>query len=238
MSEPKPLASLSGNLLARKGAARPAMRPQVQRLAAEEAPPEEDHLEDLGWDDMGESANGSRHADILPLTPAPLLPEALAEARADDEAAAAQLARNARQIADAVTPDIRLDAPVEPEVVRQQASLARKLATAKTANGNAAIPVADAVAPAAKPAAARPVAPKPTARPARSRRPAQDEGRRAAFTLRLDEDRHLKLRLASTIMGRSAQQLVTRALDQLLKDMPEIQMLAAQVRRRGPDSAN
>jgi hypothetical protein len=45
-SEPKPFASLSSGLLARKGAARPAMRPQgFSQLGA--------GLEDLGWNDMG-----------------------------------------------------------------------------------------------------------------------------------------------------------------------------------------
>lgn len=68
------------------------------------------------------------------------------------------------------------------------------------------------------------------ARPAPSRKPAND-GRRAAFTLRLDAERHLKLRLACTVRGRSAQQLVTDALDMLLAQMPEIDNLAAQVLR-------
>lgn len=57
------------------------------------------------------------------------------------------------------------------------------------------------------------------------------ENRRAAFTLRLDQERHLKLRLACTVRGRSAQQLVTDALDQLLAQMPEIETLAAHVLR-------
>jgi hypothetical protein len=51
--------------------------------------------------------------------------------------------------------------------------------------------------------------------------------RRAAFTLRLDPDRHLRLRLASATRGRSAQKLVMEALDQLLKTMPELEPLAA-----------
>ena len=47
MGEPKAFASLSSGLLARKGAARPAMRPQGfgGRVGA--------GLEDLGWNDMG-----------------------------------------------------------------------------------------------------------------------------------------------------------------------------------------
>lgn len=55
------------------------------------------------------------------------------------------------------------------------------------------------------------------------------DSRRAAFTLRLDQERHLKLRLACTVRGRSAQQIVTDALDDLLAQMPEIDSLAAQV---------
>ncbi|WP_375289979.1 hypothetical protein [Qipengyuania sp.] len=57
------------------------------------------------------------------------------------------------------------------------------------------------------------------------------DNRRAAFTLRLDQERHLKLRLACTVRGCSAQQLVTDALDQLLAQMPEIETLAAHVLR-------
>src|SRR5512132_4185887 len=45
-SEPKAFASLSSGLLARKGAARPAMRPQGFGQGGA-------GLEDLGWNDMG-----------------------------------------------------------------------------------------------------------------------------------------------------------------------------------------
>ena len=61
------------------------------------------------------------------------------------------------------------------------------------------------------------------------RQAASSRGKRAAFTLRLDHERHLKLRLACTVRGRSAQQLVTDALDALLDEMPAISSLAAQV---------
>ncbi len=71
--------------------------------------------------------------------------------------------------------------------------------------------------------------PAPT-RPA-ARSSAAARGKRAAFTLRLDQERHLMLRLACTVRGRSAQQLVTDALDALLAEMPEIANLAAQVQR-------
>lgn len=59
------------------------------------------------------------------------------------------------------------------------------------------------------------------------RRSALSDGKRAAFTLRVDAERHLKLRLACTLNGRSAQQLVTDALDRLLADLPDVAALAA-----------
>lgn len=63
------------------------------------------------------------------------------------------------------------------------------------------------------------------------RKSALDQGKRSAFTLRLDAERHLKLKLASTIRGRSAQELVTDALDALLDSMPDIAALASQVEK-------
>jgi hypothetical protein len=80
-------------------------------------------------------------------------------------------------------------------------------------------------------------APRPVAAPAprRASRPRSAPGSKAksAFTLRLDPDRHLKLRLACAVDGRSAQQLVTDALDQLLGRMPELDSLASKAKRKG-----
>lgn len=67
---------------------------------------------------------------------------------------------------------------------------------------------------------------------ARARSSALADGRRAAFTLRVDADRHLKLRLACTLGNRSAQQLVTEALDQLLDNLPDVAELAATVAKK------
>jgi hypothetical protein len=64
---------------------------------------------------------------------------------------------------------------------------------------------------------------------AKPRRKAVDQGRRTAFTLRLDVERHLKLRLASTMQDCSAQELVTAALDAFLADIPELDSIAAHV---------
>jgi len=78
-------------------------------------------------------------------------------------------------------------------------------------------------------------APAPVPAPRRAPRPRSAPGSKAkaAFTLRLEPDRHLKLRLACAVNGRSAQQLVTDALDQLLERMPELDGLAAKAKRRG-----
>ena len=65
MSDPKPFASLSSGLLARKGAARPAMRPQGFTSP-------NSGLEDLGWNDMGQEnshESGHDHAGLTPLAP-------------------------------------------------------------------------------------------------------------------------------------------------------------------------
>lgn len=65
----------------------------------------------------------------------------------------------------------------------------------------------------------------------RIRRETQHGGGKAAFTLRVDADRHLRLRLASAITNRSAQDLVTEALDALLGAVPEVEALVAQLPR-------
>ena len=168
MNESKPIASLSPTLLARKGGAKPAMRPQMQPLHQfHEATARQMDLEgDLGWNDLGEDLDHEQEyvgpgAEVFQLNPA--MPAGSGV----------------------------------PEVVQLQGRLSDRMVS-----------------------------------PAKPRRPALADGRRAAFTLRLDADRHLKLRLACTIDNRSAQQLVIDALDQFLAELPEVATLAAQVRKR------
>jgi len=72
----------------------------------------------------------------------------------------------------------------------------------------------------------------PSAKTKTKPRSALGSGKRAAFTLRLDADRHLKLRLASTMRGESAQQLVTQALDTLLGQIEDLDALAARMSRQ------
>ena len=191
MSEPSSFASLGPTLLARKGGAKPAMRPQVAPLtgggaqAAQAVADDDEELEDLGWNDMGHGDDKPHEAQVIALTPMPVHGEAEADNEDDfeeDEAFDEAIVAN------------------EP-IVRQQQ---REIVTAIAANAR-------------------------EPRRSAANDAANNSGRRAAFTLRLDARRHLKLRLASTVKNRSAQQLVTQALDQFLADIPEIDALAAQV---------
>jgi hypothetical protein len=198
-------------LLARKGAAKPAMRPQgfgQMNMGV--------GIEDLGWNDMGSHAPQApafvheevpEHvpSSIAALTPAPRIgqPAPVREEEHQEEFA-------------------------PPPVVEQQ-----RVIEATFAEPARAAVVAAAVAPAPAPVApAAPVA----AAVGGSVVPLQPRGRRApgskakaAFTLRLDAERHLKLRLACAVTHRSAQQIVTEALDQLLATLPELDALSSSV---------
>ena len=173
MTEPKSFASLTPSLLARKGAARPAMRPQLQPMHQFHEATARQIEEDLCWNAMG-------HDHVAEPVSAPAPPAGLAEVIA-------------------ISPVVPAPEPVVPPVVRQQQAVAERIAVEK---------------------------------PAAERRSALAVGRRAAFTLRLDAERHLRLRLACTLSNRSAQQVVTEALDRLIAELPEVSSLAEQVRKR------
>ena len=55
---------------------------------------------------------------------------------------------------------------------------------------------------------------------------------KAAFTLRLDAERHMRMRLAATMQDCSAQKLVTEALDRFLSEIPELDAIAEKMRRK------
>ena len=183
--EPKPFASLGPTLLARKGGAKPAMRPQL--AAAAQATEEfAQDLEDLGWNDMGEDDEPRRETAVLALTPSPHPHEQ----------------------------DTGIEPGEEPEVLRQQRAIAETIGVQEGDEDEAEGDDFEVIE-------------QPVARAA-----TVTDGRRAAFTLRLDAQRHLKLRLASTVKNRSAQALVTQALDKFLAAIPEIEALAAQLKRK------
>ena len=101
-----------------------------------------------------------------------------------------------------------------PSVLRQREALIEEFA-------------APATAPSVDPTPAAPVAAPPKPRGAVGLKA------KAAFTLRLDHDRHLRLRLASALANRSAQQIVTQALDDFLNALPDLDALAKQAAGRG-----
>ena len=223
-TEAKPFASLSSGLLARKGAARPAMRPQGFGQVV-------NGLEDLGWNDMGfeppKAAEPERdedhdafgddvveHPRVHPtgLTPvgSPVhdqqaeIVERFSAGDGGDEADEQEF-KETDELAEIDEPEAE-DSPAPSPVLTKPA--AKPVAVATTAF----VP-----------------APRTFVRP----RSAAGKKAKAAFTLRLDTDRHLKLRLACAVDGRSAQQLVTDALDQLLERMPELDGLAQKAKRGG-----
>lgn len=206
-SEPKAFASLSSGLLARKGAARPAMRPQGfgQTGAG---------LEDLGWNDMG----------FEPPKPAVAQRDETHDAFGEEVVEHPVLNGHA-----GLTP---VDSPVH----SQQAEIADKLSVPSDEGDEidetAELCDADPELEPQPIVVSAPVYVAPTARRAPRPRAAPGSKGKAAFTLRLDPERHLRLRLACAVSGRSAQLLVTDALDRLLDNMPELDAMAAKAKRK------
>jgi septal ring-binding cell division protein DamX len=194
MSEARPFASLSSGLLARKGAAKPAMRPAAFQVGAS--------LDDCGWNDKGLAhpepvqSGPVAHAG---LTPAP---------RGHD-------------------PQPHF-VDEEPPVRDQQRVLAESFGASEEVEApKAAAPAPAPAKPAARVAKAKPA--EVVAIPVRRKGGASDK---AAFTLRLDPERHFRLRLACAVTGTSAQSIVTGALDEILKTIPELDALAGRMPAR------
>ena len=248
-SEPKAFASLSSGLLARKGAARPAMRPQGfgQMGAA--------GLDDLGWNDMGFEAPKAALAPVLrdadhdafgdavpepalrnpvsgltPFSPVHAAQAELAERFVRDAQAAtdeevdetAQTLELAGPVLEAVAVEAMKPLEAKKQVVFDEPEPEMHPELEQPAALEAE-PIVTRVAPAPR---------RPAAKTVRSVAAASGKAK-AAFTLRLEPSRHLKLRLASAVTGRSAQQLVTLALDAWLASQPELDAMA----QRAPSGA-
>lgn len=214
MGEPKPLASLSSTLLARKGQAKPAMRPQGFGGFSSQF----NGQDDLGWNDMGHDVPASVapiHQSIQP-APAGVTPLVVRQ-RAELEEEFSPL------VEDILPEPVAVEAPVlepvfddEPEADEEPAIEAVSL---------------PAVQAPKKVAVKGPI---PTVAVTRARKAAKERKAKAAFTLRLDPERHLRLRLACAVSRESAQTIVTEALDMFLETLPEIDALA----RKLPGSAH
>jgi hypothetical protein len=168
--EAKPFASLSSGLLARKGAARPAMKPQGFGQMGGGS------LEDLGWNDMG----------FEPPKPTEVARDSTHDAFGED------VDEHPRVHPTGLTPAHPTGlTPVQSPVHSQQAEIAGRLGVE------------------------------------------DEEVDETAEPFEPEAERHLKLRLACAVNGRSAQQLVTDALDQLLDGMPELEGMAQKAKRKG-----
>jgi hypothetical protein len=226
MMEPKPFASLSSGLLARKGAAKPAMRPQGFGQFST-------GMEDLGWDDMGNvpapppsalSPYEEQHEEHVPSPIAALTPmgsgveggkefgpapSVVEQQQAAIEATFGEPAEDDRPVL--ATKARKAEAAAEPEAVTEVDELA--------------LTAEQEVEPEIAQSEPSSVVHLPRDRARRG------EGfkSKAAFTLRLEAERHLKLRLACAVSGRSAQHLLTEALDEYLSSKPEINALAGQL---------
>ncbi|BBB11361.1 hypothetical protein [Sphingopyxis sp. FD7] len=210
MGEPKPLASLSAGLLARKGGARPAMRRQP--LGSGPAPIGSMGYDDLGWNDMGydvdpdQSSEPARMVDLKPLLTGSVLAHNVEAEHAVDESEGHDLVAGRLDV-DPGAEDVVAEASDVPEVVRQQESLIERVA-----------------------AVARKVEARPEPAPKKDKAPRAVRAReKAAFTLRLDAERHLRLRLASAITNRSSQLILTDLLDDYLASLPEIEAMASRL---------
>ena len=218
-AEPKPFASLSSGLLARKGAARPAMRPQgFGQMGA--------GLEDLGWNDLGfeppkpnvtplRDDEHDAFGEELPHQPVrnPLAALTPIGSPVHDQQA---------EIEDRFAPE------GDDEAIDEDYDETAELYEPEDANEVPQVAAARPVHP-----AVAAVVPTPAPRRAPKARSAAGTKGKAAFTLRLDPERHLKLRLACAVSGRSAQLLVTDALDALLGSMPELEDMAGKANRKG-----
>jgi hypothetical protein len=232
-------ASLGPSLLARKGGAKPAMRPQVAPLVHDETALSalgDEQLEDLGWNDMGEAGHDIS-ADIVPINadigsdhgaygPGPIVrrqQKRLEQRLLGDAAMTGPEAHDPEY-----DTDEDYEAGYEPEygdAAEEEYEEEDEVGDEYGDESEANLVATEAAAPliAVKPA--------PQRAPQAARVPAAQSGRRAAFTLRLDADRHLKLRLASTMQGISAQILVTEALDRLLAEFDDLDVIANHLKR-------
>ncbi len=224
MGEAKPLASLSGSLLARKGGAKPAMRrPQFGN-----AVPQQSVSDDLGWNDMGYDVDPDQNAE-MPRSSHDFLTNPLEGAIAEPLPVVNQ---QQEEIADRLNRTYQISRDYIEDMEMQKA-LAEREGTSVVEEEAELILDTPVESEVVEPKAVEPVLVVPEVafvQRAEPRGKSKTKGqRKAAFTLRLDADRHLRLRLATAIKGISAQNLVTKALDEYLSKMPEIDDMAGRL---------
>lgn len=301
MAEAKPLASLSGSLLARKGAAKPAMRRQGMAGFGQMLTPQDD----LGWNDMGYDVNptpsderaAQQRIDLTPMISPIQAVRGVSHADADERgeplppqsAPIPEVVRQRQLLAEKMGPRVPLNLgghqpavrasvpkPEEiyseemhgevPEIERETSGevpvamdgISPEIAAPEMPAPDRGVPdmavpdmpvpdmpaldtvapqratpapgiVAGSMAPAQMAPAQAAPAGSPRILERTPRRQPMAAVSKAAFTLRIDPERHLRLRLASAVTRRSAQVILIEALDKYLKSLPEIDALAHQV---------
>jgi hypothetical protein len=171
VSDQSMFAALSPKLLARKGGASPAMRPQFPRTDHDlqgQMRHFNEQLEDLGWNDMGEGPGEDR--EMLEPVSSP--------------------------VAEALTSELEGQASSGDAPNVQRSKLLTVVGESQDDQR-------------------------------RSNQQGLGNGRRVSVSVRLDPDHHLRLRLACAIHNRSAQQIFSEALNNLLDEIPGLDDLTA-----------
>ncbi len=197
MPEIRPAASLTSNLLARRGDARPAMRRQaITHLHVPLTP-----NDDLGWNDHGDELD-----DQPSLTPHHGMPGMSGGISSADPAGFAGDQDDFEVEITCEEGPFANESPLAP-MTRHLEAFAQRISN--MARDTTSKPMVVRMPDALK----------------RDRA----DARKAAFTLRLDPERHLRLRLLSALVHRSSQQLLIEALDLLLARHDKVEDLAGQV---------
>ncbi|WP_395331540.1 hypothetical protein WBP06_02510 [Novosphingobium sp. BL-8H] len=223
MSEPRTFASLSPSLLARKGSAKPAMRRQdnasfgMSGMTASPAP-----IDDLGWNDWGapeqaaqQVAPAAVEAPVEAVAPVAIVvsnpaPEPAFEEEHFEEAHSEEAGLDDMHFGEEEGEDGSTDAPMAslmpemPALAPRKPDVLRQIEDLAERINRTAAPV----------------------------RPMITEGRRAAFTLRLDAERHFRLKMAGVLLNRSAQTIVTEALDKYLAEFADVSAPARMAAKR------
>jgi hypothetical protein len=197
-------------------------------------------LEDLGWNDMGFEAPKPADTDRDATHDAfgeEVVDHPVRNGHAGLTPIPSHVHTQQAEIADRLTANDEVDFDDEIEAVDETAEIydpevdeaPEQIVTETPEHVVALAPIVQAPAPVLS---TKPVAQVAPRRAPRSRAAPGAKGK-AAFTLRLDPERHLKLRLACAVHGRSAQQIVTDALDGLLANMPELEVMAEKANRKG-----
>ncbi|APG62806.1 hypothetical protein LPB140_08400 [Sphingorhabdus lutea] len=195
-----------------------------------------DGLDDCGWNDMGYDVDPSPNTpmdydhrpSVNPLANA--VPDATPEVKLQQQRIAEQLSlesEDAAILGDGVENQTNIAPNNSQDVNTQETNIEQSYS-----DNISPLLAKSQKQPAVKSTQPTKLKPEKREKIVREVKPRQKSKGKAAFTLRLDQASHLKLRLACAISNCSAQALVSEALNEKLAAMPEIDSLALQVAAR------